>query len=159
MAWTFKLFWDTISLSFVSSHNMLTMTFLFPLQWLLTSSTSKCWYPRELNPQISSLLYSHSLSGDFLQTNGFGYHLDSDKFLIYVSSQDSPLTSRLMFSICLFNFSILMFTRHLKLGICNTKVLFLQNLLCKIFLLSEMAMPSCSCIAKMLESFITHFGM
>lgn len=159
MAWTFKLFWATISLSFGFSHTMLAVTFLFPLQWLLTSSTSKCWYPRGLSPQTSSLLYSHSLSCDLIQTNGFKYHLETDKPQIYVSSQDSPLTSRLMFSTCLFNLSILMFNRYLKLGICNTEVLFLQNLLCQIFLLSEMAMPSCSCIAKILESFITHFGM
>lgn len=123
---------------------MLAVTLLVPLQWLLTSSTSKCWYPWGLSPQISSLLYLHSLSSDLIQTNGFKYLLDTDKPQIYVSSQDSPLTSRLMFSTCLFSLCILMFNRYLKLGICNTEVLFPQNLLCQIFFLSEMAMPSCS---------------
>lgn len=67
---------------------------------------SDFWPPLPLNVdalqgsvlRFLSRLHAYSLARDPFQPNGFKYHLDTDKPQIYVTSQDSPLTSRLIHS-------------------------------------------------------------
>lgn len=116
MAWTSKLFWDTVFLSCVVILTALAATFLSLLQWLPASCTPKCWYPSGLSPHIATLTSSRSLPSDLIHTNGFKCHLDTDKLQIYATSQDSPLTSRLIYSTRPPYLSIWMFNRYLQLS-------------------------------------------
>lgn len=98
MAWTFN--------HFCLGHPFLFTWFFSYYNWLLLFCLlcSGFWPSLRLNVDVLQrwvlryLLYSHSLFGDLIQPNGFKYHLDSDKPQIYVTSQDSPLTSRLICS-------------------------------------------------------------